>query len=384
MTDNNAKRWCFTINNPISNPDEEDNDRFWDDSPGSSSCEPFDEEMEYLIIQEERGENGTLHWQGFVILKQKHRLSWLKNHFTRRAHWEVARGTNEEARDYCRKEETYTGGFRLEMGKLPERAKANKSSERLERAAAELDIIKEGYKRPREVPSMTLLQCGFIPAYKEITADILGPYRPNLKIITLIGPPGTGKSYAIYHFWPEAGRCIYGNNGTWFQNPTASCMVFEEFHGQIPITKMLQLLDVFPTSLEVKGGMRPAMYTTVVITSNSAPNYWYKPDPDDPKRMDTIHALWDRIGFTDGSYALARETGHFFMAPEFIPEMGMNHRQYINDCRKFFWDNISKVERQDPIEEDTEEDVARLDALEERLYERLDRDSQEERRQIGY
>ena len=360
MTDNNtvnniAKRWCFTINNP------QDSDKFWENQHKLDA-------IEYLVLQEERGAEGTLHWQGFMILKTKKRMTWLKRNINERAHWEVTRGTNEQARDYCKKDDTYTGGLRYEYGHLPEREKAGKASERLEKAAQELDLIKEGYKRPREVPSMTLLQCGFIPAYKEITADILGPYRPDLKIITLIGPPGTGKSYAIYHFWPDAGRCIYGNNGTWFQNPTASCMVFEEFHGQIPITKMLQLLDVFPTSLEVKGGMRPAMYTTVVITSNSSPSYWYKPDPDDPKRMDTIHALWDRIGYSDGSYALARNTGHFFMAPEYVPSMGYDHKQYIDDCRKYFWDNVSKVQQVDPIEDDEDDD----------------HDTQEDRRLIGY
>ena len=36
-------------------------------------------------------------------------------------------------------------------------------------------------------------------------------------------------------------------------------MVFEEFAGQIPLQKMLKLLDPYPMALEVKGGMRPAM-----------------------------------------------------------------------------------------------------------------------------
>lgn len=274
--------------------------------------------IEYIILQEERGhEEGTLHWQGFMILKDKKRLSWMKRHIHPTAHFEVTKGTNEQARDYCKKEDTYTGGLRLEEGKFPEREKAGKASERLERAAAELDDIKEGYKRPRDVPSMTLLQCGFIPAYKELTADILGPYRPELKIITMVGPPATGKSYCIQRYFPGHGRCICGNNGVWFQNPLADVMVFEEFCGQIQLQRMLQYLDPYPLALEVKGGMRPAMYSIVIITSNTPPSGWYKGDEagQPGKRTDALLALWDRIGYTNGGYVPARQCGHYLEAP---------------------------------------------------------------------
>lgn len=326
---NGAKRWCFTINNPIADPEADDNDRFWDNSPGSSSCEPFGVHMDYLILQEERGENGTLHWQGFMILKERHDLAWLRRHLNARAHWEVARGTNEQARDYCRKADTYTGGFRLEMGELPARAPSRTREERLQQACEELDIVKDAYKRPRDIPSMTLMQCGFIPAYKELTADVLGPYRPELKIITLVGPPACGKSFCIQRNFPNHGRAIMGNNGVWFQNPLADVMVFEEFCGQIQLQRMLQYLDPYPLALEVKGSMRPAMYTLVIITSNTRPNGWYKGDEagDPGKRTDALLALWDRIGFACGGYVPARRCGHYLEAPDGMP---------IDELRRWF------------------------------------------------
>ena len=74
-----AKRWCFTINNPT------DADKFWENGEQQS-------ELEYLIVQEEVGENGTRHYQGFLILKRKNRLTWLKNNLNSRAHWEKTRG----------------------------------------------------------------------------------------------------------------------------------------------------------------------------------------------------------------------------------------------------------------------------------------------------
>lgn len=321
MSDNrqHAKRWCFTINmaTPESRLDEL---ACWGLTPSDGpqgAWYRFKKDIQYLHFQEERGEEGTLHLQGFVIFKKEVRLSWLKK-FHARAHWEVTRGTNQQADDYCKKKETKVeNGMELTIGEMPAREAPPKKDERLSEAAEEVEILKTGYKRPQEIGQYTLLQAGFVQAYKLLTADVLGPYRPSLKILTLIGRPGVGKSFAIQKWLPNHGRCIYGNNGCWFQNPTADVMVFEEFCGQIPLQRMLQLLDPYPLALEVKGSMAPAMYTKVIITSNTPPNDWYKGDEagQPGKRTDSIKALWDRLGYSNGLYIPVRKTGTYLQDP---------------------------------------------------------------------
>lgn len=281
------------------------------------------EGMEYIIFQhEEAPTTGMRHLQGYLILKEKHNLRWLKRYVSERANFQVRRGTMEQARDYCRKEETHPAGSpRFEGGKWPEKEKTT-SAERRERAEAELEVIKETHKRPRDIPSGVLMQPGFVMAYKMLTADVLGPFRPDLKIITLVGPPGCGKSWAVQKHFPEHGLCMPGNSGIWFQNPESDVMVFEEFCGQIPIQKMRQLLDIYQYALEVKGGMAPARYTTVLITSNTTPDKWYKTteridgqDVDIDKKVDSVQALWDRIGYSTPTYHGHRTCGHYFEAP---------------------------------------------------------------------
>ena len=83
-----ATRWCFTINNYT------DEDKFWEN-------EEQREMIKYLIVQHEVGAQGTPHLQGFLILKKKHRMTWLKSNINGRAHWEKARGTDQQAADYC-------------------------------------------------------------------------------------------------------------------------------------------------------------------------------------------------------------------------------------------------------------------------------------------
>lgn len=351
-TRQNAKRWCFTIN--MATPEARDQEyACWGLGPADGPQGDWYKKKEhivYLHFQEECGEEGTHHLQGFVIFDKCVRLSWLKK-FHARAHWEVARGTNQQADEYTKKKDTRVeGGMELTIGKLPERVH-KKRQEKEEDAEDELENIKAGYKRPADIDGAILRCPGFIPAYNALVADILGPYRPNLKIITLVGPPGTGKSYSIQKCFPEHGRCIYGNSGCWFQNPTAKVMIFEEFNGQIPLQRMLQMLDPYPLSLEVKGRMAPAMYDTVVITSNTSPASWYPIKPQDEveqgdlfkRKMDSIHALWDRLGYANGAYIPVRTCGTYLEAPSLADCIGVSSTDYINGCRQMFYRELLKA-----------------------------------------
>lgn len=86
-TRSKALHWCFTVNNYT----KEDIIKIHD-------CE----KIKYAIIACEVGENGTPHLQGYLCWKNKQALSACKKlHAT--AHWEVKRGTVQQAIDYCKK-----------------------------------------------------------------------------------------------------------------------------------------------------------------------------------------------------------------------------------------------------------------------------------------
>lgn len=87
-----AKRWCFTLNNPTQ-----------DDAAHVRSFAESDD-CEYLIFGREIGANGTRHLQGFCIFRQRQRLSGVRRFVSPRGHFEVARGTSIQARDYCKKD----------------------------------------------------------------------------------------------------------------------------------------------------------------------------------------------------------------------------------------------------------------------------------------
>lgn len=88
--------WCFTLNNP---------------SEWISTLIDWDEykHVQYAIYQEEVGESGTFHYQGYVEFTIAKSLKSVRKILP--AHWSARRGTQKQAIDYCsKKDETYIGG----------------------------------------------------------------------------------------------------------------------------------------------------------------------------------------------------------------------------------------------------------------------------------
>lgn len=385
-----AKHWIGTV------PKDDPEPRFWE-NPNTL------EHIQYIKLQEEKGHGTTAyeHYQVYICLKDRKRLTWLKKHIHPRAHWEKKRGTIAEAIDYVSKEDTRVpDGLQFEYGERPkeqqeashEAMAANRLREKDEvqlQAQDILDRLNNGEFIPwREIPVDVQMKPGFLMAYNKATRDMVGPMREDLKIITIIGPPGCGKSYAISKLFPTAGRWIKGNNGHWFCNTKSEVMVFEEFSGQIELQSMLKYLDPYPLALEVKGGTEPAMYRLVIITSNTPVEAWYttadeyKQNLNDPlalstakqRRIDALGALWDRLGYK----ALSRTCGTCYtytidpaLGPP-LPQINTIREQIMNTLQQakdiLTHKDSSPPSSQDPMADVLSFEHEDLDELEEAAH----------------
>jgi len=99
----NSRRWVFTLNNPTT-----------EEIAHVSTSLSDQARIVYGVYGKEVGESGTPHLQGFFIAKYGVLLSTAKNIVGNRAHLQKARGTSEQAADYCKKE----GDF-CEYGTFP-------------------------------------------------------------------------------------------------------------------------------------------------------------------------------------------------------------------------------------------------------------------------
>ena len=94
-----------------------------------------------------------------------------------------------------------------------------------------------------------------------------------MKVNYLYGDSGTGKTRSIYEKHPP--EDIYritdysGQSGARFDDYHGEpIIVFEEFHSQVPISAMLNFLDIYPLRLPARYRDRVACFDTVYITSN--------------------------------------------------------------------------------------------------------------------
>lgn len=257
-----SRHWCFTINNP-------------------TECLDLAEikDLRYGIYQHEIGEEGTHHFQGYLEFTRSVRLKWMKKHVHPTAHFEKRRGTREQARDYCKKEEgrlvdpveygTWIGG-------QGSRTDVTALKATIDNGASMKDIWDQ---HPLE----------FLKFNKGIVhATMLN--RPKrtwaTEVILLIGPTNTGKTrYAYDH---EIDLYKKSPDKWWDGYDGQKAILIDDFYGWLSYHYMLQLLDRYPLNLEYKGGTTPILAERIYITSNKLPADWYK-------TIDNIDALLRRI-----------------------------------------------------------------------------------------
>lgn len=276
----NAKGWCFTWNNPTHKI------LFPDGLPMG---------IQYIVYQVEKGREGTEHLQGFIYFESKKRMSAIKKIDFKTpdgasvfpfatAHLEAAKGSPEQNKDYCTKAETRVAGP-WELGKMP---KGSGERTDLHRAAEEL--MRSGDIRAIDPAVFIKYASGCL----KLAALAPPPRRDNLKVITIIGATGIGKSYSVHDLYPDVFVVNMGNSGLWWDGYTGQpAIMFEEFKGQVQLQKMLQILDPYPLRLEIKGGLVPARFTVVFITSNTMPKDWY--ENKDGRRDAELKALDRRL-----------------------------------------------------------------------------------------
>lgn len=339
MTDKTSKNWCFTVNNYSA----EEEEKLKGELP----------HVKYIVFQREHGhKEGTPHLQGYLELDRNMRLSFLQKNINGRATWLIRLGTQQQAIDYCTKEDTRDPDTKpFERG---EKANANgvrktqNSASVLDcdRRAELIDKVRRKEIRISDISSFEMQDRALMQTLEVVCKDLAGPLREDLRVITIIGPTGVGKSWSVHKLFPE-GVCkwINGNSGCWFSEVDKEVCLFDEFAGQIAIERFLKLIDKYPMQIEVKGGMRPCYWRTVFICSNVTPECWYNNFEAEEKastemvnrRREQLRALYRRLNVQ----ALGVECDH----PErYIRIPDLQGRLWTKeDARKYLWEHLNAL-----------------------------------------
>lgn len=271
-----ARTWCFTWNNP----------------PGLDSTSNliqfdwtvFGDSLRYGVAQLERGESGTIHWQGYVEFTKPRKLGGLKKAIAA-AHFEQRRGTPTQAREYCMKPEGRVSGP-FEFGNFKDGGQGKRTD-----LVSAMSMVKDGktdQEVAEEMPAVWLRYSRGLREYKRIC---LPPRTFKTEVFVYWGPTGTGKTRRAFEEHPGA---YFKPRGDWWDGYEGqTCVVIDDFSGWLPYTFMLHLLDRYPLLVPYKGGFHQFSSRTVIITSNFHPSAWYNDKvkcPDGPllRRLDSI------------------------------------------------------------------------------------------------
>jgi len=319
------RNWCFTINNPENN----------------EIPEAWKEVARYCVWQREKGAEGTEHLQGYVSLLTNKRLVGMKK-LNATAHWEMRKGTHEQAKAYCTKEDTRVAGP-WEFGEAPvNQGKRN-----------DLGEVKQLLDEGKTVMQVAETQFASVMRYQKnlcwYAANKTAKNRQWPTFTTVLwGEPGVGKTRRVME---EAGPDAYwmpkamGGGTVFFDGYEGQeDVVIDEFYGWLPYDLLCRMLDRYPLLVDTKGSRTSFYPKRVWITSNKEPNLWY------PKMPFEGSALQRRL---TGELGVIIEV----KAPKVI-EIASSSAQAVNDNERI--GNLSEVE--------AAAEIARLGRVAERDY----------------
>lgn len=275
-----SRNWCFTLNNYTA----EDLPELWNL-----------EHVVLLVYQAEVGEEGTPHLQGYLELSGPRQLSYLKS-LHARAHWEMRRGTREEAMLYCMKDETQHSAPCLywknewqtrELGCTMECKewllslgirlihKTSSDSDAKLRLESIREKLQDGSSSIEEVADEDFdLWVRYYRAFEKYIVLKTPPRNYDVDVEIIQGPTGTGKSRWCLDNYPDA---YWKQRSNWwdgyFKHET---VILDEFYGWLPFDLLLRVCDRYPLLVETKGGQMQFVARRIIITTNHPPSSWYK------------------------------------------------------------------------------------------------------------
>lgn len=255
----------------------------------------------YLVWQAEAAPTtGTLHIQGYIALNRKLRFASaaFRSLVGGRAAIEIARGTPEECRAYCTKEDSratadqraaYAESAGLdvagleggEFGTLPVMNRGERND--LHKVAK---LLKDGCDLTKIAETCPTEFIKFSKGFKELKFYLdkkKGKEWRALEVEILNGRAGCGKTRTAIQEANEAGRSWFilapgqAKGTLWFDGYEGEdVLILDEFRPTwCPYSYLLRVLDGHPFQAQVKGSTTWARWTKVVITTTHPWRTWY-------------------------------------------------------------------------------------------------------------
>ncbi len=250
---------CWTLNNP------------------EGMVDFCSQRMDYLVYQEEIGDSGTYHFQGYCEFTKRLTFNTAKAMLGGpTVHVERRRGTQAQAIAYCKDEEKRVAHTQpYEYGEP-----------RIQGKRVDLEGFREAVAEGANLRDLLDDHLGIIARYPRFYQTLTAMHRPvrteQLEVTLLIGETGLGKTRYVeekYGEDPDFWRLPLNNGTMWFDGfDGQSKVLLDDFSGKAShytLCNLLQLLDRYSISVPTKGGHTWWMPNEVFVTTNIYPKDWY-------------------------------------------------------------------------------------------------------------
>jgi len=248
-------------------------------------------------------------------------LKWMRDAFGTKSHFEVRRGTHEQAVAYANKVDSRISGpwtvgeftslddHRAAAGQRIKKSTLTDVKDAIDAGATDAELWSAH-------TSSMLRYANAFDKYRLVVSEARDRDQPM--VVVLWGPPGTGKSHKAREIcknnggghWFTSGN---GDNAWWdgYDPVRHPVVVLDDFKGGIRYTTLLRMLDKYPLQVETKGSTRRFTPKIVVITSNTPPNQWYFQNQQDANHDSS--ALLRRL---EGAYGAVIEMKEKYVEPD--------------------------------------------------------------------
>lgn len=241
-----------------------------------------------------------VHYQVYLQCKQPVRFTQVKTMLgCDWAHIEESRGSCQQNIDYCTKTETRAPGaepFRWGTASLGQGSRTD--------LAAVSDAIKAGksiYEIANDHSDHFLRHAKSIMLMSNLLNSRAASttIRRDLEVILILGHPGTGKTRYVFekHGLTDVYKLNTGAGTTWWDGYSGQpVLLIDDFYGTgLQWKEFLNILDIYPLQVQVKGSTTWVNYRTVYITSNTEWFRWYPSIQSSPQWKIQIGALYRRL-----------------------------------------------------------------------------------------
>ncbi len=251
--------------------------------------------VKYLVFQRENATTTqTEHVQGYIHFSvQKRRDTVNKLLLVQNLHLEIAKGTPNDNRAYCTEAEKRVAETDFfEHGECP-------GGQGSKLAIVAATIKEHGLKRAIEDSPQTYITNG------RGMRDLDRYYKrqkvrsEKIEVVCIYGESGSGKSWWAKKLFDPGHTytmpAVPKNGNSWFDGyDNERTLVIDEMSGRIEFELFKNMLDPLDLQIPVKGDYTPALWDTVIITTNNHPSTWY-PNDIDPWGLDTVSPVQRRI-----------------------------------------------------------------------------------------